>query len=80
MTIANEAAETTAVETMTRVSAIKFWRTLHAWAVTAMAGVSDSQFAALEGDMGSTAFRDEPWMPHLEAVMHDAARVRRSLS
>jgi hypothetical protein len=67
----------TAIALMGRLSPLRFWKTLHDLAVTSMVGFSESQFAQLRTEMQNTAFRDEPWMPHVEAVVGEAARVRR---
>lgn len=75
-----DASANAAIALMGRLAPLRFWQVLHDLAVTAAAGFSESKFAALQDDMQDTAYRDEAWMPHVEAVVQDAARIRRSRS
>lgn len=75
-----DASANAAIALMGRLAPLRFWQVLHDLAVTAAAGFSESKFAQLEADAQDSAYRDETWMPHVEAVMQEAARIRRSRS
>lgn len=69
--------EEEAVSIMGRLSPLNFWRNLHRMAVTATVGFSESKFAQLERDAQDSAFQGETWLPHVQAVVDEASRIRK---
>lgn len=76
----SNASANAAISLLGALSPFRFWRVMHDLAVTAAVGFTESKFAQLQADMQDSAYRDEPWMPHVDAVMHEAKRIRRSVA